>query len=184
MNITCSGGLAFGWNAWLNGDVLLGGNVGNASLTTTSAVLALPSSHLNSSENLLTVVVDYHGHDETSTTKGVENPRGILGASLVPSVSSSNTGFKQWKINGNAEGSSNIDPARGPMNAGGLYSERVAWPPDSCVRPLSSAGSRPSIDSTPPVSNSTSPLSISISIQISTCFLGSSKVPRMGRWTE
>ena len=137
MNITCSGGLAFGWSAWLNG-VLLGGNVGNASLTTTNAVLPLLSSGLQVMNNILTVVVDYHGHDETSTAKGVENPRGILGASLLPSSNSTEAaGFKLWKIQGNAGGSANIDPVRGPMNEGGLYGERVGWhlpsfkPPDS-----------------------------------------------------
>lgn len=125
MNITCSGGLAFGWNAWLNG-ILLGGNVGNASLTTTSATLDLPESILRDSDNLITIVVDYHGHDQTSTAKGVENPRGILGALLIPAVSAG-TGFKLWKIQGNAGGSSNLDPVRGPMNEGGLYGERLGW---------------------------------------------------------
>ena len=125
LNITCSGGLAFGWNAWLNG-VLLGGNVGNASLTTTSAVLNIPPSLLKDADNLVTVLVDYHGHDETSTAKGVENPRGILGASLI-STATVNTEFKLWKIQGNAGGSSNIDPVRGPMNEGGLYGERLGW---------------------------------------------------------
>ncbi|PVH74545.1 glycoside hydrolase family 35 protein [Cadophora sp. DSE1049] len=125
VDITCSGGLAFGWTAWVNGD-LIGGNVGNASLTTTSSVLALPKASLKSGENLLTVVVDYHGHDQTSTAKGVENPRGILGASLLPNTTSS-TGFTQWKIQGNAGGSKNLDPVRGPMNEGGLYAERLGW---------------------------------------------------------
>lgn len=130
VNISASGGLAFGWTAWLNG-VLLGGNVGNASLTTTTAVLTLPLSALKSSNNLVTVVVDYHGHDETSTAKGVENPRGILGAQLVSasgSTSTTSTGFKTWKIQGNAGGSANIDAVRGPMNEGGLYGERLGWP--------------------------------------------------------
>ncbi|KAG4441043.1 hypothetical protein IFR05_003498 [Cadophora sp. M221] len=124
VNITCSGGLAFGWTAWLNG-ALIGGNVGNASSTTTAAVLTLPTASLKSGENLLTVVVDYHGHDQTSTAKGVENPRGILGASLVPSTGS--TGFSLWKVQGNAGGSKNLDPVRGPMNEGGLFAERVGW---------------------------------------------------------
>jgi len=125
VNITCSGGLAFGWSAFLNG-VLVGGNAGNASLATTNAVLSLPHCSRQTTNNLLTVVVDYHGHDETSTSKGVENPRGILGASLIPS-SSCSTGFKLWKIQGNAGGSTNIDPVRGPMNEGGLYGERAGW---------------------------------------------------------
>jgi len=126
VNITCSGGLAFGWSVWLNG-VFIGGNVGNASLTTTTEILSLPPSSLRTTNNLLTVVVDYHGHDETSTAKGVENPRGILGASLIPSTNGSSTGFNLWKIQGNAGGSANIDPVRGPMNEGGLYGERVGW---------------------------------------------------------
>ncbi|TVY89550.1 putative beta-galactosidase C [Lachnellula willkommii] len=133
VNITCSGGLAFGWSAWLNG-ALIGGNVGNASLATTTAVLSLPISSLQPKDNLITVVVDYHGHDETSTAKGVQNPRGILGAFLVSSnttntitSTNSSTGFKLWKIQGNAGGSANLDPVRGPMNEGGLYGERNGW---------------------------------------------------------
>ncbi|CAD6445310.1 06d14879-ff4d-406c-9ede-0e5b68d0c4e4 [Sclerotinia trifoliorum] len=127
INITCSGGLAFGWSAWLNG-VLIGGNTGVATATTTNAILGLTNltSVVKSKNNLVTVVVDYHGHDETSTAKGVENPRGILGAFLVPKPSTS-TGFKLWKIQGNAGGSANIDPVRGPMNEGGFYGERVGW---------------------------------------------------------
>jgi beta-galactosidase len=130
LNISASGGLAFGWTAWLNG-ALVGGNVGNASLTTTTALLSLPSSALKATNNLVTVVVDYHGHDETSTAKGVENPRGILGAQLISSNGSTttkSTGFKTWKIQGNAGGSSNIDAVRGPMNEGGLFGERLGWP--------------------------------------------------------
>lgn len=128
VNISASGGLAFGWNAWLNG-VLIGGDPGNASLTTTTQVLDLPQSVLQKSNgtNVLTVVVDYHGHDQTSTAKGVENPRGILGAQLLPGTSTTDTGFTSWKIQGNAGGSANIDAVRGPMNEGGLYGERLGW---------------------------------------------------------
>lgn len=123
-NITASGGLAFGFNAWLNGK-LVGGFPGNASLTTASAYLDFSSATLYNTSNVLTVVVDYHGHDETSTAYGVENPRGILGAVLYGGNSTLN--FTEWKIQGNAGGSANIDPVRGPMNEGGLYGERVGW---------------------------------------------------------
>lgn len=128
VNISASGGLAFGWNAWLNG-VLVGGDPGNASLPTTTQVLELPPSALQKSNgtNVLTVVVDYHGHDQTSTAKGVENPRGILGAQLLPGTTTTDTGFTLWKIQGNAGGSANIDAVRGPMNEGGLYGERLGW---------------------------------------------------------
>jgi len=57
-----------------------------------------------------------------STAHGVENPRGLLGASLTGGAV-----FKLWKIQGNAGGSANIDPVRGPMNEGGLYGERLGW---------------------------------------------------------
>ncbi|KAI0128537.1 family 35 glycosyl hydrolase [Xylariales sp. AK1849] len=123
--ISTSGGLGFGWNAWLNGQ-LIGGHPGNGSLTSTNATLSLPTSALKPNNNVITVVVDYHGHDETSTAKGVENPRGILGAYLLPG-SSNSTGFNLWKIQGNAGGDANIDPVRGPMNEGGLYGERLGW---------------------------------------------------------
>ncbi|ORY70085.1 glycoside hydrolase superfamily [Pseudomassariella vexata] len=124
--ISASGGLGFGWNAWLNGK-LIGGHPGDGSFANTNATLALPSSALKAKGNVITVVVDYHGHDETSTAKGVENPRGILGSYLLPSGTAHNTGFTLWKIQGNAGGDANIDPVRGPMNEGGLYGERLGW---------------------------------------------------------
>jgi hypothetical protein len=126
VNLTCSGGLAFGWNAWLNGK-LIGGSPGNTSLTTSSLALKFPSNLLKAADNVLTVVVDYHGHDQASTAQGVNNPRGVLGASLLPDGTRTNTGFKLWKIQGNAGGPANIDPVRGPMNEGGLYAERLGW---------------------------------------------------------
>ncbi|KAI9704628.1 MAG: hypothetical protein M1820_005376 [Bogoriella megaspora] len=127
-NITVSGGLAFGWSAWLNG-VLVGGDPGNASLASTWALLDFKQANvtLYPKNNVLTVLADYHGHDETSTgPAGAENPRGILGAELFAG-NSSNLTFKEWKIQGNAGGNKNIDPVRGPMNEGGLYGERVGW---------------------------------------------------------
>ncbi|KAL1878815.1 hypothetical protein VTK73DRAFT_7468 [Phialemonium thermophilum] len=132
VNITASGGLGFGWDAWLNGEYL-GGDKGSASATTTSAKLQLPQG-LKPANNVLTVLVDYHGHDETSTAQGVENPRGLLGAALVRADGSAAApvqeggGFGLWKIQGNAGGASGyIDPVRGPMNEGGLFAERMGW---------------------------------------------------------
>lgn len=126
VNITASGGLAFGWNAWLNGH-LIGGHPGDPDLSATNMTLALPAPHLKTRNNVITVLVDYHGHDETSTRNGAENPRGLLGAYLLPGGTRTATAFKLWKIQGNAGGSKNIDPVRGPMNEGGLYAERLGW---------------------------------------------------------
>lgn len=132
VNITASGGDAFGWSAWLNG-VSIGGDTGNTSaLATTTAVLSLSASALaaanGSAHNVLTVLVDYHGHDETSTAGGFAVPRGLYGAQLLSGTTAAETGFTAWKIQGNAGGAAgNVDPIRGPMNEGGLYGERLGW---------------------------------------------------------
>jgi hypothetical protein len=119
-NITAQGGVAAGWNAWLNGK-FVGYHPGNVSLQSTTATLSFKGVNLTD-KNVLTVVTDYTGHDQTSTgPAGVENPRGLLGAQLQGGY------FSQWKIQGNAGGEKNIDPVRGPMNEGGLYGERLGW---------------------------------------------------------
>ena len=124
-NITVQGGYASGFSAWLNGK-LIGYNPGNASLSSVSAVLDLTKAPMFNTSNVLTVVTDYTGHDETSTgPAGLENPRGILGASLYANNRTLN--FTQWKIQGNAGGDSNIDPVRGPMNEDGLHGTRLGW---------------------------------------------------------
>ena len=125
VNITAQNGVAAGWTAWLNG-ALLGGSQGNASQTSTSALLSFTNATLFDTDNVITVVCAYTGHDETSTDAGVENPRGILGATLFTS-NNSTTNFTTWKIQGNAAGNNNIDPVRGPLNEGGLHGERLGW---------------------------------------------------------
>lgn len=126
-NVTAQGGLASGWSAWLNGH-LVGGSPGNASLSATSAILDFSKATKYNSSNVLTIVTDYTGHDETSTgPAGVENPRGLLGATLLGGNGTS-LNFTQWKIQGQAGGSqANIDPVRGPMNEDGLYGTRLGW---------------------------------------------------------
>ena len=81
INLTTSGGLAFGFNAWLNGQ-LVGGFPGNDTLTNITSILLFSRVTQRAKGNVLTVIVDNHGHDETSTAPGVKNPRGIHGASL------------------------------------------------------------------------------------------------------
>jgi hypothetical protein len=125
-NITVSGGAAAGWNAWLNGK-LVGGSNGDPKVSANWAMLDFTKASLLDKGNVLTVLTDYHGHDQTSVgPSGGENPRGILGAKLY----AGNTAleFSQWKIQGNAGGgASNLDVMRGPMNEGGLYGERMGW---------------------------------------------------------
>jgi len=126
-NVTAQGGLASGWSAWLNG-VYVGGSPGNASKSATSALLDFSKATKYDSSNVLTIVTDYTGHDETSTgPSGVENPRGILGATLLGGNGTS-LNFTQWKIQGQAGGSqANVDPVRGPLNEDGIYGTRLGW---------------------------------------------------------
>ncbi|KAJ5948445.1 CAZyme family GH35 [Penicillium verhagenii] len=105
-------GAGSGWAAWVNG-AYVGGALGSPALAATSAVLTFNQSNLRETDNVLTVVMDYTGHDEASVSPdGPQNPRGILGATL------SGANFTSWRIQGNAGGESNIDPVRGPMNEG------------------------------------------------------------------
>ncbi|KAJ6044614.1 uncharacterized protein N7446_002807 [Penicillium canescens] len=120
-NITVQNGVAAGWAAWLNG-AYVGGAVGDPALATTSDELDFSKSTLRETDNVLTIVTDYTGHDEANVKpNGAQNPRGILGATLTGS------NFTSWHIQGNAGGEANIDPVRGPMNEGGLYGERMGW---------------------------------------------------------
>ena len=97
----------------LNGQ-LIGVHPEDAALTTTAITFDLPASLLRSKDNVIAVLVDYHGHDETSTAQGVENPRRILGAYLLPGGTLTTTGFKLWKIQRNTGGSKMLIPSLGP----------------------------------------------------------------------
>lgn len=129
-NITVQNGVAAGWSAWLNGDYV-GGSPGNTSLEATNAILAFNSTSLKATNNVLTIVTDYTGHDEDNVKPaGTQNPRGILGAVLLTSSSSgtATANFTSWRLRGNAGGfTQNVDPVRGPLNEGGLYAERLGW---------------------------------------------------------
>ncbi|KAK1047679.1 hypothetical protein LTR33_014945 [Friedmanniomyces endolithicus] len=118
------GGVASGSSAWLNG-VFLGSTLGNVSLSETNATLSFGNATTTAGENVLFIIQDHMGHDETS---GVLNPRGILNATLLSSPSNSeNCTFTSWHVAGQAGGESNIDPIRGPLNEGGLHAERLGW---------------------------------------------------------
>ncbi len=76
---------------------------------------------MRATNNVLLVIQDNTGHDETS---GATNPRGIYDASLLGKEIFS---FLSWKVAGIAGGESNIDPVRGALAEGGLYEERLGW---------------------------------------------------------
>ena len=122
LNLITQSGTAAGFSVFLNGQHIYS-EPGNATLNQITSLISLPSDLIRP-KNYLAFLLDYTGHDQTSTgPSGVSNPRGILGASLVnPSKN-----FTSWRITGNAGGNRNIDPIRGPMNEGGLYAERLGW---------------------------------------------------------
>ncbi|KAF3394323.1 putative beta-galactosidase C [Penicillium rolfsii] len=137
-NVTVQNGVAAGWAAWLNG-AYVGGALGSPSLASTSAVLTFNRTSLRATDNVLTVVMDYTGHDEDNVKPvGTQNPRGILGATLLGGGN-----FTSWRIQGNAGGEANIDPVRGPMNEGGLYGERLGWHLPGYTAPKSAGTSTP-----------------------------------------
>ncbi|KAK0112257.1 hypothetical protein ONS96_001506 [Cadophora gregata f. sp. sojae] len=117
VNLTLIGGVYSGWSAFLNGD-FIGSWIGSKSVTRSSLVLSFANATLKS-ENVLTVVLDNMGHDQTS---GATNPRGIYNATLIGGGK-----FTQWKLAGTAGGQKNLDPIRGPYNEGGLHGERLGW---------------------------------------------------------
>lgn len=118
VKLSVQGGLAFGWSAFLNGE-LVGSWLGNSSMSTGNVTLSFGNSTLKSSgKNVLLVIQDNSGHDLRADAV---KPRGILGATLQ------GANFTQWKIAGEAGGETPLDPVRGPLNEGGLTAERLGW---------------------------------------------------------
>jgi Beta-galactosidase jelly roll domain len=110
-----------GYSAFLNG-AYIGSYLGSTSVTNGTLTLSFSNATL-SSTNVLLVIQDHMGHDETS---GATNPRGIYNATLL-GATNSNLTFTSWKVAGTAGGESNLDPVRGPYNEGGLHAERLGW---------------------------------------------------------
>lgn len=118
--LSITGGSAFGYSAWLNGD-FIGSYLGASTSTAGAVSLSFANATLasNGADNILIIVMDNSGHDETT---GATNPRGISNATLL---GGSDEAFTEWKMAGTAGRETNIVPIRGPYNEGGLYAERV-----------------------------------------------------------
>lgn len=122
LNMTVYGGQSAGYSVYLNG-ALVGASLSSSS-SSASLTITFPNTTLvESSQNLLTVVVDTSGHDEGSSATTI---RGIQNINLVNSTSD---GFSLWKVAGTAGGSTGtyLDPVRGPYNEAGWYAERLGW---------------------------------------------------------
>lgn len=119
VKLSVQGGLAFGWNAWLNGE-LVGSYLGNSNRGIGNLTLSFADATVHSNgTNVLLVVQDNTGHDLRGEAV---KPRGILNAALE------GNNFTQWKIAGEAGGETvQLDPLRGPLSEGGLAAERLGW---------------------------------------------------------
>lgn len=120
------GGTSHGWSAYLNG-AFIGSWLGTTAITRSNATLSFGNATLAppGRENVLFVIQDHMGHDESLFTAGATNPRGIYNATLIGT--GRNSTFSSWKVAGNAGGEANIDPIRGVFAEGGLHAERLGW---------------------------------------------------------
>jgi hypothetical protein len=94
---------------------------GTSSTESASVSLSFTNAAVHATNNVLLVVQDNTGHDETS---GAANPRRIYDATLLGEESFN---FSSWKVAGAAGGELNIDPVGGALAGGGLYAEPVGW---------------------------------------------------------
>ncbi|MFG1877130.1 beta-galactosidase [Sphaerisporangium sp. NPDC049003] len=117
--------------AWLNGHYLgsaAGGTEADADTHTPRpgpGEFAIPSGLLKPGERaVLSVLVENMGNNDdwTADDNRFKQPRGLFGASITGSAAPI-----AWKIQGARGGENLADPARGPLNTGGLYGERSGW---------------------------------------------------------
>jgi beta-galactosidase len=104
------------FTAWLNGH-FLGNNPSGA------RQFAIDPSWLEpGADNVISVLVDNHGHLQEEHNGAFREMRGLMGASFAGTPTDI-----RWKVQGNTGGEDLVDPVRGPFNAGGLYGERMGW---------------------------------------------------------
>lgn len=104
-------GVAGGYSAYLNGK-FVGSWTGSMASAGTSSWTFPAGSVRSNKENFLVILMDHNGKDQTS---GALNYRGIYNVALTGTQPA---GFTKWTIQGNAGGTDNIDPVRGPYNEG------------------------------------------------------------------
>ncbi|KAJ7483608.1 glycoside hydrolase family 35 protein [Mycena latifolia] len=127
VNLSINGGEAFAASVWLN-NVFLNTSFGNSTnnrniLEETDDKFTFPAGALRSGDNVITIVQDNMGLNETGATPDTsKSPRGVRGFKL-------NSGsFGTWKVQGKVGGYTGfLDKTRGVFNEGGLFGERQGW---------------------------------------------------------
>lgn len=125
LHLETQGGSGFGHSVWLNA-THLGSFNGAGTPGGINQTFAIPPSALvRGGHYVITVVIDHMG-EETNWTPGydmMKMPRGILDYALAGHPQSD----VAWKLTGNLGGEDYADLARGPLNEGGLYAERLGY---------------------------------------------------------
>jgi beta-galactosidase GanA len=122
INLDGEGGIYGIYSVWLNGAFLGTQPTGPYTFTFPSSVLR------KGQDNVVSVLVMDMGHNESYSpynngANTTYDPRGLTTAVLQGST----TAVLTWRIQGNLGGEKLWDPARGPLNNGGLYGERYGW---------------------------------------------------------
>lgn len=119
------GGSGFGHSVWIN-STYLGSFNGAGAPGGANQTLAIPAGTLaRGGHHVVTVVIDHMG-EETNWTPGydmMKTPRGILDYALA----GRRRADVAWRVAGNLGGEDYADPARGPLNEGGLHAERLGY---------------------------------------------------------
>ncbi|MGW4897809.1 beta-galactosidase [Kitasatospora sp. NPDC004240] len=106
-------------SVWLNGTFL-------GSAPEGTRTFAFPAGSVTEGrDNVLAVLVENSGHNEDWYVNDAhKQARGLTGAKLT---GTGTPPVLTWRVQGALGGQDPVDPARGPMNTGGLYGERSGW---------------------------------------------------------
>ena len=97
-------------------------------ITTGMVTLDLPAAAQTGGQHVLSVMVRSNGHNwDLDSDDAHKEARGLISASIAAPGGRSFAVPIDWKIQGARGGEDLPDPARGPMNNGGLYGERMGW---------------------------------------------------------
>lgn len=125
LHLETQGGSGFGHSVWV-GSTHLGSFSGAGVPGGTNQTFVIPTGTLARGEKyVITVVIDHMG-EETNWTPGydmMKTPRGILDFELAGHAKTD----VAWRVTGNLGGEDYADRARGPLNEGGLYAERLGY---------------------------------------------------------
>ncbi|KAH8649361.1 beta-galactosidase extracellular [Xylariales sp. PMI_506] len=133
LNLSTTGGYAFGHSVWLNG-TYLGSYTGNGAITSYNQTFNLvggsgggyPAQLQRGATYVITVLIDHMGQ-ETNWVPGydlMKTPRGVTNYALAGHDDQADV---TWRLTGNFGGEGYPDLARGPFNEGGMWAERQGY---------------------------------------------------------